>query len=329
MLRRVLYITVSLAFFAPATALADGGPSPGVIEAGPGVADNTIRYVTLSAGKATTLESIQTDGGQVNGSRNYRGSWGIPLVTFSGQTGGLSPNLTTLVLGQTGSGSCSAGTCSALRRTTRFQIVNPDTLRPRKTVTLKGDFAFDALSPDGHVLYLIQHKDLSHYLVRAYDLGRNLLRPGAIADRTQRGWIMEGSPMSRAVSKGGRFVYTLYQNPGGYPFVHELDTVRGVAHCIGLPLAQNQGLLQKLELTPGSGGRTLAVYTQQGRPYFTVDTRTYEVSRPRPVQVAPQHHGFPWWWLSLGAVPLLAAALLARRSWLVPVMPALRRRAPA
>ena len=135
--------------------------------------------------------------------------------------------------------------------------------------------------------------------------------------------------MSRAVSKSGRFVYTLYQNPGGYPFVHALDTVRGVAHCIGLPLAQNQGLLQKLALTPGSGGRTLAVYTQDDRVFFRVDTHTYKVSRPQPVQVAPPHHGFPWWWLSLVAIPLLAAALLARRRWLVPVMPTLRRRAPA
>src|SRR5581483_2244369 len=56
---------------------------------------------------------------------------------------------------------------------------------------LQGDFAYDALSPDGHVLYLIQHvskTSLSRYLVRAYDLRRRELRPGAIADRTQPNW---------------------------------------------------------------------------------------------------------------------------------------------
>ena len=73
MLRRALCITVFLALFAPVTALADGGPSPGVTEAGAGVAGNTVRY-TLSAGKVTTLESIQTAGGQVIDARNFRGS---------------------------------------------------------------------------------------------------------------------------------------------------------------------------------------------------------------------------------------------------------------
>src|SRR5205085_2238306 len=79
-------------------------------------------------------------------------------------------------------------------------------------------------------LYLIQHvsaTNLDRYLVREYDLFADRLLPGAIADRTQRGWVMQGAPLARATSANGRFVYTLYQNPGGYPFVHALDTARG------------------------------------------------------------------------------------------------------
>ena len=51
---------------------------------------------------------------------------------------------------------------------------------------------------------------------------------------------MDGYPLTRVTSADGRWVYTLYQNGGvgGYPFVHALDTVRGVAHCIGVPLTQ-------------------------------------------------------------------------------------------
>ena len=60
------------------------------------------------------------------------------------------------------------------------------------------------------------------------------------ADKAQAGWVMEGSPMTRATSADGRWVYTLYSRPGGYPFVHALDTVNGVAHCIGLPWRGDQ-----------------------------------------------------------------------------------------
>jgi hypothetical protein len=331
MLSRCLYGTVVFSLLLPAAAEADGGPSPGVFDDGAGVAAvNGIRYVTLSGGMFTTLESIQTNGGQVLASRNYTGGWGIPFVAFDGQAGGLSWNGKTLVLGQTGFGTCTASGCSLLRSTSRFEIVNPKTLRLHETVTLKGDFSYDALSPGGRMLYLIQHVDTSRYLVRAYDLDRKRLQPGAIADRTQQGWVMQGSPMARALSSNGRFVYTLYQNPGGYPFVHALDSVRGVAHCIGLPLSENQSVLQRLALAPGSGGRTLDVYTAQGRVFFAVDTQTYKVSRPQPRQATtPRHHSFPWWRLAILGIPILAAAALARRRWPAPLRPVLRRRAPA
>ena len=58
--------------------------------------------------------------------------------------------------------------------------------------------------------------------------------PGRIADKAQPSWVMEGSRRRarRAATVAGS---TRSSAPGGYPFVHALDTVRGVAHCIGLP----------------------------------------------------------------------------------------------
>src|SRR6266567_3755644 len=102
------------------------------------------------------------------------------------------------------------------------------------------------------MLYLIEHRstsDLNSYLVRASDLAKRRLLPGAIADRTQRGWVMHGMPVTRATTANGRFVYTLYQNPGGYPFIHALDTVRGVAHCVGLPWAGEQSAIGAMQLS--------------------------------------------------------------------------------
>src|SRR5229473_1951827 len=67
--------------------------------------------------------------------------------------------------------------------------------------------------------------------------------------RTLKIWVMNGSPMTRTTSADGRWVYTLYMNPGGFPFIHALDTVRGVAHCVGLPwTAVNQGPVYNFHL---------------------------------------------------------------------------------
>ena len=315
-------VVTFLALVVVPTALsAGGGPSPGVLQGGDGVLGGGIRYVTVGDGRTSQLESIRAKGGQVLGWVNLPGGWGIPAVTFDGTTGGLARNGSTLVLGQTGYGTCTPRGCALLRSTSRFAIFTPKTLRRRATFALKGDFAFDALSPDGRRLYLIQHTsatNLNRYVVRAYDLGRGALLPGAIADRTQRGWVMQGSPVARATTPNGRFVYTLYQNPGGYPFVHALDTVRGVAHCVGLPWTGDQSEIGTMKLTLADGGRTLAIAVPwtgskapSTLPSFAIDTRTYAVSQPQPG--APQ--GFPWWLLGVAAVPLLlGGALVAIRA---------------
>ena len=70
--------------------------------------------------------------------------------------------------------------------------------RSRDSITLDGAFAYDALSPDGARLYLIQHSsanDFQHYVVRAYDLDAHTLLPGRIADKAQKGWVMQGFPV--------------------------------------------------------------------------------------------------------------------------------------
>jgi LPXTG-motif cell wall-anchored protein len=119
---------------------------------------------------------------------------------------------------------------------------------------------------------------------------------------------MNGSPMTRTTSADGRWVYTLYMNPGGFPFIHALDTVRGVAHCVGLPI-QNQNGLYNIVLS--LHGRTLAVHWKSGRPYFVVNAATWRVSPDRGA-------GLPWLWVAAGgagaaALAGLAAVLLRRR----------------
>jgi MYXO-CTERM domain-containing protein len=114
---------------------------------------------------------------------------------------------------------------------------------------------------------------------------------------------MQGYPMTRTASSDGRWVYTLYSNPGGYAFVHALDTVRGVAHCVGLPVTDQNGLYNVV-LT--LHGKRLAVHWRSGRPWYDIDTTTWRVS--------PAHTSFPWWTLTFALLPLAAVgALLLRR----------------
>jgi hypothetical protein len=268
--------------------------------------DGGTRYFAFGAGGDTVLEAARTADGEVRKSV-VSGSWGITNVTLHGDAGGLSADGKTLVFEGIGVGSPST-----------FLIVNAHTLKPIKRVVLSGSFEYDALSPDGSRLYLIQHtsvRDQTHYIVRSYDLRKDRLVDGRIADKTQQGWVMSGYPMTRATGPGGRWVYTLYQNPGGYPFIHALDTMRGIAHCTGLPWTGDQKNLFNIVLTVQESGNTLAVHWKSGRPWLEVNTADWRITHV--AAVSAQSRGFAWSWALIGTAGVLGAlglALLVRRA---------------
>jgi hypothetical protein len=270
MVRRLGLGLVVLGALAIAQAAFAGYPSPMAQQGGLGVVspDGSTRFVALGAGGNTVITKINTADGSLRTSGTLNGSFGIPVLVY-GQAGeGISRDGSFIVLQSTAVGS-----------TTVLRIMKTRNLAVRDSITLKGAFAFDALSPDGTTLYLIQHSsadDLQHYVVRAYDLAAHRLLPGRIADKTQQGWVMQGFPMTRTTSVDGRWVYTLYQNPGGYPFVHALDTVRAVAHCVGLPWkATDQSALSRIALS--LHGKTLAVHWKSGKPWLNVNTTTWKL----------------------------------------------------
>jgi hypothetical protein len=291
------------ALVAAPSALADGGPFF-VTQGGAGVAshDGRFHYIAVSSGNTSTiLERLQVDGGQVSGWISLKGSWGTPILGSTVQTGqGLSRDGRTLVLSST----------AQLASPSRFLVIDTRRMRILRTIALRGSFSFDALSPNASRLYLIQYtnvsNDLTHYIVRAYDMRTNRLLPGKIADRSEHEETMAGYPVTRTTSVGGRWVYTLYQKPSGEPFVHALDTVAGAAYCIDLP--KNRGLYN-IVLSMRNGGRTLAVHWRSGRPWLNVAVGTWRISYPRA--------GFPWTWVGAGVgggLALLAAgALFLRR----------------
>jgi hypothetical protein len=236
--------------------------------AGPwlGTASNGVAGYTANVHGATT---VLGDGAEHTLSLD--GKWGLPRVTLNGGVGGLSADGRTLVLSQ------DFNPTGALQNRSSFIVLGTKPLRVKQTVRLNGDFGFDALSPHGRMLYLIQHvsaEDLFRYRVRAYDLQTGKLMKRVIADKRQRDWNMNGYPVARAASPDGRWVYTLYSNQNNYPFVHALDTVNRTAVCIGIPWdwTADQREINNATLTV-QGGK-LAIGDR-----FVLDRTTFKVAK--------------------------------------------------
>ena len=246
---------------------AAGGVGPSLPNVAGAVSADEVGYA-VSFKAATTTLSKRVEGHTVE-RVTLHGAWGLPVVTLtSWERGGLSPDGRTLVLGD------NVRPTGELRSRSDFTVVDTRKLTLVRTISLPGEYSFDALAPDGRWLYLIRHvvSTDNRYQVKAYDLKAGRLLPGAIADKRQAGWLMTGYPVARVTSSDARWVYTFYQQSDNYPFVHALDTVSRTAVCIGLPWewVGHEAAIGRahLRLT----GATLVVAS--GAKRFAIDTKT-------------------------------------------------------
>lgn len=252
------------------TARADGLPV--VTEGGPeGLtsANGAARYATLQEAGGTLVLRVARDDGRVFASGFLHGDFTIPVVAYDGSADGLSADESTLVLIRPRK--------TFPRTKTPFAILDAKTLRVRSLATLRGDFSFDALSPDGSTLFFIEYlspDDPTEYAVRAFDTRDGKLIRAPIIDRTEPDEDMGGNPLSRATSPDGRWAYTLYDGAGSAPFVHALDTVRREAHCIDLDALAGRGDLAGLRLR--LAGSSLAVVSPTER-VAVIDTASFHV----------------------------------------------------
>jgi hypothetical protein len=273
MFRRLTVLLAALGALAAAPSAFAAYPAPFAVQGGQGLAslDGSVRFVATKAGANTLVSAVSTDGGATLSQQTVQGAYGIPAITQTGLAAGLFHDGSAFVLQNVG-----------IERKSSFVILGAQDLALRDTITLGGTFGFDALSPDASKLYLIQHlatNDIQHYVVRAYDLTTRTLMPGRIADKTQKSWVMQGWAVSRVTSADGRWAYTLYANPGGYPFIHALDTVKGVAHCIGLPWKANDQTAV-YNFTLALNGSSVAVKWQDGRTWRLVNRTSWRLSAP-------------------------------------------------
>lgn len=302
-LHRLLLAGLVAAALAAPAALADGLPVLNVDVGSSGVAapGGAVRYVTVNVGNQTVVEAIARRGGSIVRQQAWPGTWTIPAVAYDRSAGGLSADRRTLVLIEPRT--------SFPRKETRLLVVRALKLGSAELLDLHGDFSFDAVSPDGGRIFLIQYTspiDPTRYLVRAYDVRVHRLLPKPIVDPRDASEQMRGNPLSRVTSPDGAIAYTLYDG-GGHPFVHALDTARSTARCIdvdGIPRRTN---LWQLRLRLGGGGRVLTVDRGRTR-YAALDTQTWS-------RVAVSSSGTRRWPFAAAAVAVLLAiaALFALR----------------
>lgn len=259
-----------IALIAGAVALG-AGPWPGLAPSIP-TADGSVSYAARMVGSSTRVTATRGRDGRVLRGAKVKGVFGVPAVTISGVPGGLSADGRTLVLAQPPS-------YNVIRRSSRFVLLSTATLRLAHTVSLRGDFGFDALSPDARTLYLIQHRSIADasYAVRAYDVQSGELLAGAIVDKSEADQTMRGFPVARATGADATWVYTLYNRDGAEPFVHALNTRARYAVCIDLPWQGTDEELWSASLALTADGRQLLVTSTGGAVVARVDTETLQV----------------------------------------------------
>jgi hypothetical protein len=287
-------VVVSLAFTLAALALtapaagADGLPVPvdGAKNASVVQPDGDgPRYATVTDGDETTVLQIDQEGGEILRSETVDGEFVIPLVSIDGTPAGISGDGSRLVLIH------PRQNFRFPREESSFVVVDIATdgkMTAQEPVILRGDFSFDAVSPDGSSLFLVEYptRDYNDYSVREYDLARDRLLPDPVlvAHEVSPG-EMRGLPQTRATSPDGAWEYTLYD--GGSrardtAFIHVLDTERGISHCIDLAMVNgNEAWRVGFELTDGGG--TLDV-VRGDETLAKLDTESFALTEP----IAPE-----------------------------------------
>jgi hypothetical protein len=273
-MRWIVGVAVLLGLVLSPPAAADGLPVTGVEADRSRTAGQRIPYTATVDGRDTIVERIDRHTGQILGVSVVRGRFSIPVVAYDGSAAGLSANGRVLVLITPRPGFP--------RRNTTFAVLETQHLNLRKRLTLRGDYSFDALSPDGRWLYLIHYTsrtDALKYEVVALDLRTGNVASEPIVDPREPDEQMNGHPLTRATSSEGRWAYTLYEG-AEHPFVHALDTARRDARCIDLDWLTGRKGLRALRFALRADDRDLILRTPKGDAVAVVDTDTFEAARP-------------------------------------------------
>jgi hypothetical protein len=225
-----------------------GGAVVGRLPAGAPGPDGRVVYTVESHGALRALVATRAVGAHVEASVALpAGAWALPAIVADGAPAGVAGDGRTLILVDRDPPTGRS----------RFLLVPVDPFGSPRLVTLNGAFDYDAMAPDGSLLYLIGHVGApgsGHYEVRVYDVALAALRPDAVVDKRNVGEAMAGRPLARVSDAAGDYAYTLYARTDGSLFVHALDTADAIAFCIDLPAgAQADPIAGAWTLALGAG----------------------------------------------------------------------------
>ncbi len=203
-----------------------------------------------SSGGKTVVRDLVVQPGFGGTSISVDGAWHLPTIGSDPLPVGVSVDGQTIVLAE----ALRPGTGGV----TRFALLGRDFVRPARIVTLHGRFDYDALSPDGATLYVVEHLDAAaggRYQVRAVDVASGSLRAGVVANKSQVIEGMAGYPLAQVRREDG-VVLTLYRGRE-HPFIHLLDSAEGWAVCLDLPAngAQDVAAAADWGFSPSPDGR--------------------------------------------------------------------------
>lgn len=197
-------------------------------------------YVTEWRLESTTVRAIDPQTGQTLRETTVPGRYTLPEEGIGAALGGLSPNGRWLAIG--GKSGIEVGTDNAAHERSRLVVLDTAFTQKLKQIELDGNFTFDALSNDGTSLYLIETLPENPtntpgigYKVRLYNLATGRLEPGVVVDKTAIAQTMSGVRQSALPSPDGQWVYSLYLNEAGGPFIHMLNLNGRFAICVFLP----------------------------------------------------------------------------------------------
>lgn len=185
--------------------------------------------------RTTTIHNLVVQPGFGGSTQEIDGRWRLPTVGLDPIPQGVSADRSTIVLVEA---DADHGPAGADRTRSRFAVVDARlglAYEPR-IIELAGAFDYDALSPDGALLYVAEQVPgplEGRYQVRAVETGTGKMRDAIIVDKRNIDEQMAGWPLDQERRADG-MVMTLYRG-ADYPFVHALSSVDAWAVCIDLP----------------------------------------------------------------------------------------------
>jgi hypothetical protein len=192
-------------------------------------------YTATPSASTTVVQYVVIQPGFGGDGQTIDGRWVFPTIGADPVPVGVSADGSTLVLVEA---DVPHGPAGVDRTTSRFAVLDAYLISRHEpnVIELAGAFDFDALSPDGSLLYVAEQIPgpvEGRYQVRVVETATGRLRPDVIVDKRNLNEQMAGYPVDQERRADG-MVLTLYRG-AEHPFIHALSSVDAWAVCIDLP----------------------------------------------------------------------------------------------